>query len=216
LIKPEIFLFVKTIELRIKRERANMQRYLMSMRVWFIIIEGILLFTGSSGDALAQRQQRKFERTREPQVRLSGETRMVVKGQEYFYSGGRYYRRGGRGYAVVGAPIGARLRVLPVGFVTVRYGRVPLFLSFGTYYRFDPYDRAYVVVAPPPDAPATPPASPGSYDKINLAGGEVVTGTFLGGTSDSIQVQVGANVEAYAIDQVASIQFASPEKNKKE
>ncbi len=139
-----------------------------------------------------------------------GWTRMVLNNQEYFYAEGKFYRRGPTGYVVVAAPVGARIGMLAPGFATVRLGRLPFFVSFGTYYRYDPLARMYVVVEPPPNAPAAESASPGNYDKLNLSTGETITGTYLGGSPDSVQMQVGNNVETFAIDQINSIQFAPP------
>ncbi len=174
--------------------------------VWVVAI------IASSSSGYAQRRERERERRRERVVAIErgARTRMVVQGREYFYGEGKFYVRGPRGYVVAAAPVGARLGVLAPGFVTVRIGRMPLFLSFGTYYRFDPIERVYVVVSPPPHPPDPGHASQGNFDKLNLSNGETVTGVYLGGSPDTIQVQIGNDVQGFAVDDIKSIQFAPP------
>ena len=181
-----------------------------------VIVGTILLL--SPGKSFAQRRgwggRGGGFREREMRGDFGGRTKMIVGGREYFYGDGRFYRYGPRGYAVVSAPIGARLRVLPAGYVSFRIGRIPFFFALDTYYMFDPVARMYVVVEPPPNAPKglqPPPASPGNYDKLNLSRGEILTGTYLGGSADTIEFQVGRQVQAFAVDSVNSLQFAPPQ-----
>ncbi len=132
-------------------------------------------------------------------------TRIVVGGREYFYSRGVFYRPGPRGYWVSRAPIGAHVRVLPPGYVSLSVGGGPFFFYYGTYYRLDPVRRDYVVVEPPEGASA-----PQTMDRINLANGQTIDGTYVGGTASIVQVNVDGKIQEIPIDQIISIEFAPP------
>lgn len=133
-------------------------------------------------------------------------TRIVVGGREYFYSAGVFYRTGPQGYITVGAPFGARIGILPPGYRAVRFGRAPFFVYLGTYYRYDPAARVYVVVPPPTGTPEEPQ----TLDTINLAGGQTILGTYMGGSPDTVQVQVGQDLRLYPVNNILSIDFAPP------
>jgi hypothetical protein len=107
---------------------------------------------------------------------------------------------------VMRGPIGARVRVLPPGFVSLSIGGTPFFFYYGTYYRLDPVRRDYVVVNPPPGAPEQQ-----TLDKVNLADGQTISGTYLGGTKSTVQIEVDGKVQEIAVDQIVSIEFAPPE-----
>ncbi|HOY96710.1 MAG TPA: DUF6515 family protein [Catalimonadaceae bacterium] len=55
--------------------------------------------------------------------------------RDYYFHNGLYYQGAPSGYAVVAAPFGLRIRVLPVGYHRVMFGAVPHFYYMGTYYR---------------------------------------------------------------------------------
>jgi hypothetical protein len=90
--------------------------------------------------------------------------------------------------------------------VTLQIGGGPFFFYYGSYYRFDPAHRDYVVVEPPAGAPAPP-----TTDRINMADGRTIEGTYLGGTQSTVQINVDGKVEEISIDQIVSIEFAPPE-----
>jgi hypothetical protein len=135
--------------------------------------------------------------------------KVVVGGREYFYGGGVFYRSGPRGYAAIAAPIGARIKVLPAGYTTVTLAAGPLFLYYGTYYRFDPVERDYVVVNPD-EKPDVPP--PQTLDHIALVDGTALDGTFISGTKSTIQFDVNGEIREIPIEQIISITFAPPAK----
>jgi len=175
-------------------------------KIMFLLLGALMI--SQSSELLAQR--------RRDEVRVRGgarvvvnlpheRTRVLVEGREYFYSRGLFYRSGPRGYLVMRGPIGARVRVLPAGYATLRIGGGPFFFYYGTYYRFDPMRRDYVVVPPPPGAPA-----PQALDRINLADGKALEGTFIGGTKSTVQIEVNGEVQEIPIDQIVSIEFAPP------
>jgi hypothetical protein len=55
--------------------------------------------------------------------------------RDYYFHNGLYYQGAPSGFAVVAAPFGLRIRVLPVGYHRVMFGAVPHFYYMGTYYR---------------------------------------------------------------------------------
>jgi Ni/Co efflux regulator RcnB len=74
---------------------------------------------------------------------------VIVKDRHVFYRGGAFYERRPSGYAVVDAPIGARIEILPGGYKIIRHNRLKYYLFGGIYYRFLPRERVYVVVSAP-------------------------------------------------------------------
>jgi hypothetical protein len=59
-----------------------------------------------------------------------------VGGINYYYGDGVYYRRHGRGYAVVAPPIGAFVRYLPNHYQLVVIGGERYYTHGGIYYRY--------------------------------------------------------------------------------
>lgn len=66
----------------------------------------------------------------------------------YYYNSGTYYRKSGAGYVVAPAPIGLRVRALPVGFRKIMVGPFIFFHFGGTFYK-QYKNNEYEVVAPP-------------------------------------------------------------------
>ena len=175
-------------------------------KIAFVLLFCVMIVAQSSPVA-AQHRSEGRSRGRTPVVaNLPAErTQVRVGGREYFYARGLFYRTGPRGYVVTRGPIGARVRVLPPGFVTLQIGGGPFFSYYGTYYRFDRIHRDYVVVEPPPGAP-----TPLTMDRVTMADGRTIEGTYLGGTQSTVQIDVGGKVEDLSIDQILSIEFAPP------
>jgi hypothetical protein len=59
-------------------------------------------------------------------------------------------------------------------------------------------------------AGAIPGVTVANADSINLRTGEVVQGTFLGGTARQIRVDVNGDIRTYDLQQVQSVTFADP------
>jgi hypothetical protein len=78
-----------------------------------------------------------------------GYSRIPYRGQDYFYSGGYWYRPQGPRYVVVTPPYGVRVRSLPSYASEVWVGGALLFLAAGTYYAYQPDTQDYVVATPP-------------------------------------------------------------------
>jgi hypothetical protein len=82
--------------------------------------------------------------------------RVPYHGQDYFYSGGYWYRPQGPRYVVVLPPRGIRVSYLPDYAREVWIGGTLLFLAAGSYYAYEQSTQDYVVVEPPVGAPAQP------------------------------------------------------------
>jgi len=78
------------------------------------------------------------------------------RGQDYFYSGGYWYRPQGPRYIVVQPPRGIRIQYLPDYAREVWIGGSLLFLAAGSYYAYQEATQDYVVVEPPAQQPPQP------------------------------------------------------------
>lgn len=87
----------------------------------------------------------------------TGVRRLYYQPYPLFYFGGIYYRPFDNGYVVVRAPIGVRVRHLPVGFVTLSVGALTYYYVNDVYYRRDGGD--FIVVDAPPVEPDSVPAA---------------------------------------------------------
>ncbi|APV40608.1 glycine zipper family protein [Pseudomonas frederiksbergensis] len=90
--------------------------------------------------------------------------RVPYRGQDYFYSGGYWYRPQGPRYVVVQPPRGIRVSYLPDYAREVWIGGALLFLAAGSYYAYQQSTQDYVVVEPPVQ-PQPQPVSNG-YDVV--------------------------------------------------
>ena len=75
--------------------------------------------------------------------------RVPYRGQDYFFSGGYWYRPLGPRYVVVQPPRGIRVSYLPDYAREVWVGGALLFLAAGSYYAYQESTQDYVVVEPP-------------------------------------------------------------------
>lgn len=84
---------------------------------------------------------------------LPGAYPLHVHGHPYYYHQGVFYRpRGSGAYVVVSAPIGARVPMLPPGYVTIGVGPHDYFYLNATFFLWDAATREYVVVEKPEQA----------------------------------------------------------------
>jgi len=93
-------------------------------------------------------------------ARPSGGYAIERGGQHYWYHGGVWYGARGRGWVVVGPPIGVFVPVLPPFYTTVWFGGVPYYYANDSYYVWRDPDQGYEVVEPPGDAGAASTAGP--------------------------------------------------------
>ena len=93
--------------------------------------------------------------------------RVPYRGQDYFFSGGYWYRPQGPRYVVVTPPYGIRVQYLPDYAREVWVGSALFFLAAGAYYTYESSSQQYVVVQPPTQVPAPQPAPQGNgYDVV--------------------------------------------------
>lgn len=93
--------------------------------------------------------------------------RVPYRGQDYFFSGGYWYRPQGTRYVVVTPPYGIRVHYLPDYAREVWVGSALFFLAAGAYYTYEASSQQYVVVAPPTAVPAPQPQPQGNgYDVV--------------------------------------------------
>ncbi|MBV4538121.1 DUF6515 family protein [Pseudomonas urmiensis] len=92
--------------------------------------------------------------------------KVPYRGQDYFYSGGYWYRPHGAGYVVVRPPYGVRVTYLPSYAQEVWLSGALFFLVADTYYRYQADSREYVVVSPPASMPMPAPQAGNGYDVI--------------------------------------------------
>ena len=93
--------------------------------------------------------------------------RVPYRGDDYFYSGGYWYRPRGPHYVVVRPPYGIRVSYLPDYAREMWVGGSLFFLAAGAYYSYESTTREYVVVPQPmgvSDQP--PPAASNGYDVL--------------------------------------------------
>ena len=93
--------------------------------------------------------------------------RVPYRGQDYFFSGGYWYRPQGPRYVVVRPPYGIRVQYLPDYAREVWVGSALFFLAAGAYYTYETSTQQYVVVQPPTEVPVAAPAPQGNgYDVV--------------------------------------------------
>lgn len=93
--------------------------------------------------------------------------RVPYRGQDYFFSGGYWYRPQGPRYIVVTPPYGIRVQYLPDYAREVWVGSALFFLAAGSYYTYEATTQQYVVVQAPTAIPAPAPQPQGNgYDVV--------------------------------------------------
>lgn len=130
---------------------------------------------------------------------------VMVGSRRYYYDAGTFYIRARGGYTVVAAPIGARIRALPAGFVSVRIGGMDYYCFNGVYYSYLPDQETYVVVEKPAAADNTANMK---FDQVKLYDGSIVEGVFQGATDSAITLKVGDQNRDINISDIISITFA--------
>jgi hypothetical protein len=128
--------------------------------------------------------------------------KVVIKDKDYFFHAGSWYAHGPDGYKLIVAPRGARVKVLPVGYAVVVIGGINYYHYYGAYYRFDDQTAEYYVADPPEETQTT--------DVLYLVDGNVLKGTYLGGNEDTVQFQVGEDVNEIDLTDIVSISFEPP------
>lgn len=102
---------------------------------------------GESSAAPDEEYQRDPNRQR---ALPAGATRLTLSGNIYYYQGGYFYKQEDDGYLRVEPPLGAELTFLPYGSTGFEIDGQRFFLSgTGTFYRYEPRRRSYIVTTPP-------------------------------------------------------------------
>ncbi len=101
-------------------------------------------------------------------VRPSNAVLIGNRGNGYYHSNGIFYRQQNNNYIVVRPARGIRLRVLPIGFRTIKIGPRNYYYYYGTYYAKTPTE--YVVVNAPTGAVVD--ALPDGYEVKTVDGNE--------------------------------------------
>ncbi len=173
----------------------------------FILTVTLFISLSLFSQSHAQGRRNHPERMYQPRVdhRSQNYVRVDVGSKRYFYRNGSFYRRTRWGFNVIAAPIGARIRVLPYGFVTYRFGGLDYFYYNGIYYNYLPDQNVYVVVQKPAN---TDNNSNLKLDQVKLYNGSVMYGIFQGATDSTITLRVGNQDQDINISNIISINFA--------
>jgi len=131
--------------------------------------------------------------------------RVPVSGRNYFYRDGSFYRRDRLGYHVIAAPIGARVGLLPFGYLMFRFGALDYYYYNGIYYNYLPGENCYVVVQKPADV-----NNPENLklDQIKLYDGSILNGVFQGATDSTVTLRMNDQDRVINIGDIISIEFA--------
>lgn len=188
-------------------------RFMKTIRAYtygIAAISAVILLTSLfiQPEASAQRRGGGFGRNRGARVTESPRAYypVIAGGHRYFYRDGFFYRGGRRGYMMSPAPIGARIRVLPFGFLSFSIGAMPYYYYGGAYYQYVPDQSCYVVVPKPSGAPASTASD--NEDKAALTDGTTLSGVFEGASADSVQFRVNGQSRSIPITKITSINFA--------
>ena len=188
--------------------KNTVDKFNMLKRIVFIT--GILIFSIlflTEANAQERREHPRSERRRTVRVEHLPphyET-VAVHRQNYFYNNGFFFRKGPRGYVAIGAPIGARIRVLPLGYTIIKFGGLSYYYLNGAYYNYIPSENVYVVVNKPGNAQVLPSSS---LDQVKLYDGSVIEGIFQSGTDSTITIKVNDEMREIPINNIISITFA--------
>ena len=96
----------------------------------------------------------------------TGVVRIGFRGAHFRFHNGVWYRPHNKRFIVARAPIGIRVRVLPVGYRRIVIGARPYFYYYGTYYAKVEDSEDYEVIAAP--IGATVDGLPEGYKIVNV------------------------------------------------
>ncbi len=128
-----------------------------------------------------------------------GYTKAAFGGKMFFHRDGIFYRPTPGGYVAITGPVGYRVNRIPALAVKVRIGPVEFYYHYGTYYRYVPEERVYVVVNPERDF---------GRDTLTLIDGRMYYGQFLRGDSRSVDFRTGGEILEIGVQDILSLTFA--------
>lgn len=170
-------------------------------RKLFIVLLGIFLLSQSTQTFTQDKRV-----VRKPKLKVvklpSGYKNVVVHGKNYHYHKGVFYKKSRAGFVAVRSPIGARIGMLPMGYLTVRTGGVMYYHYYDTYYRYDPVHKVYIVIEKPEEVHSS------TMDEIALVNGDILEGLYLGGTRSTVQIEIDREIMEIPVEEIISITFA--------
>ena len=132
----------------------------------------------------------------------AGHKKIIVHKNPFYFTKGVWYKKGSSGYVVVRAPLGARIKALPIGYTVVVRANIKYYHYYGAYYKYDPDNKEYYVVEALTEVQ--------DYDVITLTDGEILKGCYLGGNEETVEFQVDEDVYVIDISDIESILYEPP------
>ncbi len=105
----------------------------------------IILLVGATSSVSAQRTVKVYPKYGTVVTTLYQPRLVVHKGVNFHFSKGVWYKAKGRKYAVCAAPVGVRVKKLPLGNKVVVYGGKKYYTYNGVFYKKK--GRKYIVVS---------------------------------------------------------------------
>ena len=101
--------------------------------------------------------------------------------------------------------IGTRFSFLPHGYISFRIGSYRFFVYKGTYYRYDPVYRTYVVIEKPvikSNYTST------KWDRITLTDGSTIEGAYISGDNEKVFFEVGNDILEIPKSEIQVLSFS--------
>ncbi|MBU1276721.1 MAG: SH3 domain-containing protein [Proteobacteria bacterium] len=163
----------------------------------FFLLATLAVFTLSgAAPAMAQGNHGRRDRDRPYPTPPPGHHRLVIKGNPYYFHGGRYYRPWRRSFVPVLPPVGLVVTALPVGFQVLVMAGITYYSYGQAYYRRAP--QGYVVVPDPALVQAAAAVPTGVVAPAQGAGG---TATVI---AQALNLRSGPG-QAYPVLQVVNL-----------
>ncbi len=192
--------------IKMKEEMVKCLEYRkIIMTLALVLITTLMFFSETEAQRRRDDKIRRDNRAERVLPFLHNYTRIAVGPRNYYYNAGTFYVRSRRGYSIIQAPVGARIRTLPVGFAQLSFGGLNYYYFNGTYFRYFPDQHVYIVVENPSNAQNV---SNLKLDQVKLYNGSVLYGIFQSGTDSTITLRVGNEDEDIYISDIISINFA--------
>jgi len=115
-----------------------------------IIFSFIMLVTSNALLANNKKCKKNHNRKVQKVVKVPHGNRIIKCGKtKYNYHKGIYYRKINNGHCIVKAPVGIRIKTLPMGYKTVFIGIRKYYYYHNTYYFYDFRNKVYIVIEKP-------------------------------------------------------------------
>ncbi len=118
-------------------------------RIIIVVAMFMFVFTALTG-AQTKREERIHRRAERVVVKTPVRyNEVIVKDRHYYFRSGAFYERRANVYAVVPAPIGAKITILPAGYRIIHLHRKRFYFFAGVYYKYIPREKVFVVIEKP-------------------------------------------------------------------